>query len=138
MKDKLIAISITIGIFLLVCIFLKCNDTSSQSNSTNYATTPVYKQSSSISDIEIVKYNSRWIGDGFMEVFVLCRNNSDTYMRYVQINASFFDEDGNPVGSGIGNTESFPAHSEKTITVIASNLDNSVKTYRVNVEMVMP
>lgn len=29
MKDKLIAVSITIGIFLLVCIFLKCNDTSS-------------------------------------------------------------------------------------------------------------
>jgi len=125
---------------LTVITLLSCNGITQPRNNVEVrdnAQLSVPKHSS-VDDIEIVKHNAKWAMSGTMEIFVVCRNNSDEDKKYVQINASFFDKDENPVGSGIGNTSNFPAHSEKTITVLGSGLDNTVKSYKVNIENVMP
>ncbi|MDD3005839.1 FxLYD domain-containing protein, partial [Flavobacterium sp.] len=56
----------------------------------------------------------------------------DKLINYVDIKATFYDKDGNIVGTGLGNAANFAGGAEKTIDVIGLDIQNCEK-YEVQV-----
>lgn len=67
---------------------------------------------------------------------VRVKNNTDDLISYLQLNATFFDEEGKIVGTGMGNTTNFAGGAEKTVDVIGMDIQNAAN-YEVQIEQVM-
>ncbi|HLO73041.1 MAG TPA: FxLYD domain-containing protein [Flavobacterium sp.] len=84
-------------------------------------------------DIEILKHDATF--EESMDSYTIhCRvkNNTDKLINYVDIKATFYDKDGNIVGTGLGNAANFAGGAEKTIDVIGLDIQNCEK-YEVQV-----
>jgi hypothetical protein len=84
-------------------------------------------------DIEILKHDATF--EESMDSYTIhCRvkNNTDKLINYVDIKATFYDKDGNIVGTGLGNAANFAGGAEKTIDVLGLDIQNCEK-YEVQV-----
>lgn len=89
------------------------------------------------SDIEILKHSMTYESTmGAHTIHCRTRNNTDKLVMYMDIKATFYDKDGNIVGTGLGNTANLAGHAEKTIDVMAIGVENASK-YEVQVDNVM-
>jgi tetratricopeptide (TPR) repeat protein len=78
--------------------------------------------------VEILKYSSDY--ESTMNSYTItCRvkNNTDKLVSYMDIQATFYDKDGKIVGTGMGNAVNLAAGAEKTIKVLALDIDNADK-----------
>jgi Tfp pilus assembly protein PilF len=78
--------------------------------------------------VEIIKYSSDY--ESTMNSYTItCRvkNNTDKLVSYMDIQATFYDKDGKIVGTGMGNAVNLAAGAEKTIKVLALDIDNADK-----------
>lgn len=88
-------------------------------------------------DIEILKQSSTY--EDVMDAYTIhcrVRNNTDELINYVDLKATFYDKQGNIVGTGMGNAVNFAAGAEKTIDVMGMDIQNC-DTYEVQVDNVM-
>lgn len=69
-------------------------------------------------------------------VHVRCKNNTENLIKYLQINVTFYDKEGNIVGTGIGNTTNFAAGKERTVDVIAMEIEGA-DNYELDIENIM-
>lgn len=79
-------------------------------------------------DVEILKHDATF--EESMDSYTIhcrVRNNTDKLINYVDIKATFYDKDGNIVGTGLGNAANFAAGAEKTIDVMGLDIQNCEK-----------
>jgi hypothetical protein len=134
MRLKEILIGLSIGT-VVVLVFKSCNIPEPANNSTTYAVqTAPYKTTTP--DIVILQKKAKWNSDirGAITVYCVCHNNSDNLAGYVEIDASFFDKDGGILGTGMGNTTNFPAHTDRTIEVTAMDINSNLDHYTVDLK----
>lgn len=81
--------------------------------------------SETIPDVEILKHNATY-EESMDSYTVHCRvkNNTEELIDYIDLKATFYDKDGNIVGTGIGNAANFAAGAEKTIDVLGLDIQN--------------
>lgn len=88
-------------------------------------------------DIEILKQSSTY--EDVMDAYTIhcrVRNNTDELVNYVDLKATFYDKQGNIVGTGLGNAVNFAAGAEKTIDVMGMDIQNC-DTYEVQVDNIL-
>lgn len=109
-----------------------------ESKSTTVSTeTTSTETESTLPDVEILKHTASF--EDVMDAYTIhCRvkNNTDELINYVDIKATFYDKQGNIVGTGMGNAANFAAGSEKTIDVMGLDIQNC-DTYEVQVDNVL-
>ncbi|NDC40816.1 MAG: hypothetical protein EBZ77_04570 [Chitinophagia bacterium] len=96
---------------------------------------PQVPQAAPANDITILKSSALSKGMGLVEVDVRIRNGNEP-VSYADFVATFYDEQGNMLGTGIGNTTNLAAGAEKTVVCIASQINQFAK-YDVQVNNVM-
>ncbi|OXA91262.1 FxLYD domain-containing protein [Flavobacterium hercynium] len=112
------------------------SDDSKKSNSKKYsrgAETVEYSKP----EVEILKHSAKYEST-FNSYKIHCRikNNSDELINYLDLKATFYDKDGNIVGTGMGNAANFAAGAEKTVDVMGLDIQNC-ETYEVEVGTVL-
>jgi hypothetical protein len=80
-----------------------------------------------------VKYESMMSG-----YYVYCRikNNTDKLVKYLDLNATFYNSKNTIVGTGMGNTMNLAAGAERTVTLIAPQIDEAAN-FEIQVENVL-
>jgi len=104
-----------------------------QIKSSSESTTTTSIPNKEIPEVEILKHNATF--EESMDSYTIhCRvkNNTDKLIDYLDIKATFYDKDGNIVGTGLGNAANFAGGAEKTIDVIGLDIQNCEK-YEVQV-----
>ena len=88
-------------------------------------------------DVEILKQSANY-EPTLSSYTIHCRlkNNTNELITYLDLNATFYDKEGNIVGTGMGNAANFAAGAEKTVDVIGLDIQNC-ETYEVEVGNVM-
>lgn len=88
-------------------------------------------------DVEIVKTSSKYNEtlEGY-KIFCQVKNNSASLIKFVTVKATFYNDDGKIVGTGVGNATNISSNEESTITILASNVTNASE-YDVKVSNVM-
>lgn len=89
------------------------------------SSTTISSTENSIPDVEIIKKTAKYDSD--MNSYTIhCRlkNNTSELITYIDLKATFYDKDGNIVGTGIGNAVNFAAGSEKTVDVLGIDIQN--------------
>lgn len=87
--------------------------------------------------IEILQHSSDY--EPTMNSYTIhCRvkNNTDKLVSYMDIQATFYDKEGKIVGTGMGNAANLAAGAEKTVDVMALDIDNADK-YDVQVDNIL-
>lgn len=124
--------AIAVGVFL---VFAYGSDDSS---STGTGTDTVKTESGeSKPAVEILQHKANY--EATMNSYTIhCRvkNNTEKLVSYLDIQATFYDEKGNIVGTGMGNAANLAAGAEKTVDVMALDIDNAAK-YEVQVDNIM-
>lgn len=88
-------------------------------------------------DVEILKQSAKY--DTTMSAYTIhcrLRNNTNELINYIDLKATFYDKDGNIVGTGIGNAANFAAGAEKTIDIIGLDIQNC-ENYEVEIGNIM-
>ncbi|WP_291146848.1 FxLYD domain-containing protein [Flavobacterium sp. UBA7680] len=103
-----------------------------ESNSTTVSDTENSKP-----DVEILKQSASY-EPTLSSYTVHCRlkNNTNELIPYLDLTATFYDKEGNIVGTGMGNAANFAAGAEKTVDVIGLDIQNC-ETYEVEIGNVM-
>lgn len=99
--------------------------------------TVMTETSNSVPDVEILKETAKY--EPNLNAYTIhCRvkNNTSELITYIDLKATFYDKEGNIVGTGIGNAANFAAGSEKTIDVMGLDIQNC-ETYNVEIGNVM-
>ncbi len=107
-----------------------------KSNSSNDSTT-IVNTGNSKPDVEILKQTAKY-EPTFSSFTIHCRlkNNSSELISYLDLKATFYDKDGNIVGTGTGNAANFAAGAEKTVDVMGIDIQNC-ETYEIEVGTVL-
>lgn len=107
-----------------------------KSNSSNDSTT-IVNAGNSKPDVEILKQTAKY-EPTFSSFTIHCRlkNNSSELISYLDLKATFYDKDGNIVGTGTGNAANFAAGAEKTVDVMGLDIQNC-ETYEIEVGTVL-
>lgn len=69
-------------------------------------------------------------------IYCRVKNNSNKLVTYLDLKATFFDKNGKIVGTGLGNAANFASGTERTIDVLALQIQGASK-YEVVVENVI-
>ena len=111
------------------------DDDTKPTDSTN--TTTETASEDAMPDVEILKQTASY-EDTIDAYTIHCRvkNNSGELITYLDLKATFYDKQGNIVGTGMGNAANFAAGAEKTIDVLGLDIHNCDK-YEVQVDNVM-
>lgn len=86
--------------------------------------------------VEIIKHTAKY--EPMMNSYTIhCRvkNNTGRLIDYIDLKATFYDKNGNIVGTGMGNAVNLAGGAEKTIDVFALDIDNADK-YEVQIDNV--
>ena len=102
-----------------------------------YNSTEVVNSESSKPDVEIIKQSAKY-EPTLSSYTIHCRlkNNTNELITYLDLKATFYDKDGNIVGTGMGNAANFAAGAEKTVDVMGLDIQNC-ENYEVEVETVL-
>ncbi len=129
--------------FFTIIIIVNIGDIINDAINTTTATTapkngvvaPIVKETKP--EVEILKQSltDAAILNGYT-IHCKVRNNTDELINYVDLKATFYDKQGNIIGTGLGNTINFAAGAEKTIDVKGMDIRNC-DTYTVQVYNVM-
>ncbi|WP_309640746.1 FxLYD domain-containing protein [Flavobacterium sp.] len=134
---------IAVTCFFAVLVIANLGDKKNSASNTKSETTavPTEEEARVVEetkpDVEILKQSSSY--EDVMDVYTIhcrVRNNTDELINYVDLQATFYDKQGNIVGTGIGNAANFAAGAEKTIDVMGLDIQNC-ETYEVQVNNVM-
>ena len=137
-KGWKIAVTVIIAAIILANLGDKKEAVSSQQIETQPTETeelPVVEESKP--DVEILKQSATY--EEVMNAYTIhCRvkNNTTELINYVDLKATFYDKEGNIVGTGMGNAANFAAGAEKTIDVMGLDIQNCEK-YEVQVDNIM-
>jgi hypothetical protein len=95
------------------------------------------KETETAPEVEILSQNGVYEPE-LNSYTIHCRvkNNTDDLISYLDLQATFYDKAGKIVGTGLGNAANLAAGAEKTIDVMAMDVDNVAK-YEVVVNNVM-
>ena len=108
---------------------------SGDDNKKNYknSSTTISNTENSVPDVEIIKQSAKY-DSSFNSYTIHCRlrNNTNELITYLDLKATFYDKDGNIVGTGIGNAVNFAAGSEKTVDIMGLDIQNC-NTYEVEI-----
>lgn len=108
---------------------------SGDDNKKNYknSSTTISNAENSVPDVEIIKQSAKY-DSSFNTYTIHCRlrNNTNELITYLDLKATFYDKDGNIVGTGIGNAVNFAAGSEKTVDIMGLDIQNC-NTYEVEI-----
>jgi hypothetical protein len=88
-------------------------------------------------DVEILKQSAKY--EPTMSSYTIhCRlkNNSADLITYLDLKATFYDKNGNIVGTGIGNAANFASGAEKTVDVMGLDIQNC-ETYEVEIGTIL-
>jgi hypothetical protein len=88
-------------------------------------------------DVEILKQSAKF--DTSLSLYTIhcrLRNNTSQLITYLDLKATFYDKEGNIVGTGMGNAANFAAGAEKTIDVIGMDIQNC-ETYEVEIGTIL-
>lgn len=121
--------AIAVGVFL---VFAYGSDDSSTGTDTVKTESGESKPA-----IEILQHSAEY--ESVMNSYTIhCRvkNNTNKLVSYMDIKATFYDKDGKIVGTGMGNATNLAAGAEKTVDVMALDIDNADK-YEVQVDNIM-
>jgi hypothetical protein len=91
------------------------------------------QSSSTTPDVEIIKQSATY--EEVMNSYTVhcrVRNNTTELINYLDLKATFYDKEGNIVGTGLGNAANLAGGAEKTIDVIGLDIQNC-NTYEVEV-----
>lgn len=125
------------ALFFAGFIFLAFGSIDDDKKTFKNNSTTISNTESSIPDVEIIKKSAKY--DSYLNSYTIhCRlkNNTNELITYIDLKASFYDKNGNIVGTGIGNATNFAAGSEKTIDVIGLDIQNC-DTYEVEIGNVL-
>lgn len=118
-------------------IFIAFGSGDDEKNSSKFNSTTISDSEISKPEVEIVKQSAKY-DPTFSSYTVHCRlkNNSSTLISYLDLKATFYDKNGNIVGTGIGNAVNFAAGAEKTVDVMGLDIQNCDK-YEVEIGTVL-
>ena len=88
-------------------------------------------------EVEILKQTANY--EATMDTYTVhCRvkNNTNELINYLDLKATFYNKNGDIVGTGIGNAANLAAGAEKTIDVIGFDIQNA-ENYEVEVGNVL-
>ena len=110
--------------------------TKSKDNSGNNFSN-VIDTDNSIPDVEILKQSAKY-EPTLSSYTIHCRlkNNTSDLITYLDLKATFYDKNGNIVGTGIGNAVNFAAGAEKTVDVMGLDIQNC-ETYEVEIGTIL-
>ena len=88
-------------------------------------------------DVEILKQSAKY-EPTLSSYTIHCRlkNNTSNLISYLDLKATFYDKDGNIVGTGMGNAANFAAGAEKTVDVMGLDIQNC-ETYEVEIGTIL-
>lgn len=99
----------------------------------NSTSTTISETENSIPDVEILKQSAKYESTlNSYTIHCRLRNNTSELITYLDLKATFYDKDGNIVGTGIGNATNFAAGAEKTVDVMGLDIQNC-QTYEVEI-----
>lgn len=76
--------------------------------------------------LEIVKHNLTYESSiGAHTIHCRVKNNTGNLYTYLDITATFYDKDGNIVGTGMGNATNLAGGATKTVDVMAMGVENA-------------
>ena len=130
------AFTLAIFIFIAFGTYDQNSDSSSSGSGTGTDTETEQKQNSK-PEVEILQHSSEYESSmNSYTVHCRVRNNTNKLVSYIDIKATFYDEQGTIVGTGTGNATNLAAGAEKTIDVMALDVDNADR-YEVQINNVM-
>jgi hypothetical protein len=118
-------------------IFIAFGSGDDDKKSSKNSSTTISSSETSKPDVEILKYSAKY--EPTLSTYTVhCRvkNNTTDLISYLDLKATFYDKNGNIVGTGMGNAANFAAGAEKTIDVLGMDIQNC-ETYEVEVGTVM-
>ncbi|PWB25169.1 FxLYD domain-containing protein [Flavobacterium sp. HTF] len=99
--------------------------------------TGVTDSESSKPDVEIIKQSAKFEPTlSSYTIHCRLRNNTNELITYLDLKATFYDKEGNIVGTGIGNAANFAAGAEKTVDVMGLDIQNC-ENYEVEIETIL-
>ena len=117
-------------VLLVVAIFASCN-TGAKKESTGTSTVEPKKPK-----IEVVSHSLK--KDEFSTtVYAVVKNNTNKKAEYIDVQSFFYDEQGNTVGSGLGNALELEAGASKTIEIFCVDDVSTATQYKVELGNVM-
>ena len=118
-------------------IFIAFGSGDDEKRKYEYNSTEVVNSESSKPDVEIIKQSAKY-EPTLSSYTIHCRlkNNTNELITYLDLKATFYDKDGNIVGTGMGNAANFAAGAEKTVDVMGLDIQNC-ENYEVEVETVL-
>jgi hypothetical protein len=140
MKNKVTHVlsALTFAIFIFIAFGTDDENSNSSSGSGGTGTdTETEQKQNSEPDVEILQHSSEYNSTmNSYTVHCRVRNNTNDLISYLDIKATFYDEQGKIVGTGTGNAANLAAGAEKTIDVMAMGVDNADR-YEVQINNVM-
>lgn len=137
MKRKVQHLFSALALTGFVFIAFGSDDDKKSNSRTNSKTDYTTVTENSKPDVEILKQSAKY--ESTMSSYTIhCRlkNNSTDLITYLDLKATFYDKDGNIVGTGIGNAANFASGAEKTVDVIGLDIQNC-ETYEVEIGTVL-
>lgn len=106
-------------------------------NNYKSTSTEVANTESSKPEVEIIKQSAKF-EPTLSSYTIHCRlkNNTNELITYLDLKATFYDKEGNIVGTGMGNAANFAAGAEKTVDVMGLDIQNC-ENYEVEVGTVL-
>lgn len=85
--------------------------------------------------VTLISHNLKSVDQVANSYYIFCRvkNSTSTMIDYVQVNATFFDKNKQVIGKAMGNTTNLGAGYERTIEIVAMDID-SPDSYELDIE----
>jgi len=119
----------------LVFIFLAATLLSC-SGGTKSSSTTATEQTVQTPKIEVVSHNVKQDEYG-TTVYAVVKNNTDKSASYIDIQAFFYDAQGDTIGSGLGNATNIDGGATKTIEILCADDVKAATQYKVELGNVM-
>ena len=88
-------------------------------------------------ELELLQHNATYEDViGTHTIHCKVRNNGKDLVSYIDLKATFYDKNGNIVGTGLGNAANLAGGATKTIDVMAIGVENADR-YEVEIDNVM-
>lgn len=118
-------------------IFIAFGSGDDEKTSSKFDSTTISNTGNSKPDVEILKQSAKY-EPTLSSYTIHCRlkNNTTELISYLDLKATFYDKNGNIVGTGIGNAANFAAGAEKTVDVMGLDIQNCDK-YEVEIGTIL-
>ncbi|MBF4515504.1 hypothetical protein IRZ71_04085 [Flavobacterium sp. ANB] len=123
--------------FIFIAFGSGDDEKSNYKNNYKSSSTEISDTESSKPDVEIIKQSAKFEPTlNSYTIHCRLRNNTNELITYLDLKATFYDKEGNIVGTGMGNAANFAAGAEKTVDVMGLDIQNC-ENYEVEIGTVL-